>query len=566
MAKAASGLRRRTSLSAALLALFVLACGVVNILSALVWLDPQRIHWLRQNLPLEVTLNSRSLTVLTGLLEIALSWPLLRRKHQGWMIAVALLGGSALLHLFKGLDYEEALLSAAVCGALVVYRGQFMVQSDRWGWLQAVRAFALFALSTCAFGMLGFWLLQGEFTPPFTLAAALQSTIAQLTGLVQPALTPVPSHPLLARQLLLALDGAAIASVLYAAGLFFRPVVERLATLPHEREAARASMERYGAPPQGYFSLMPGLSYLFGPGRQAVLSYRLVDGVAIVLRDPSGPPEEIAPLLAQFRERCFRHDWLPCVLSATPRWLRDLKALGLHSMKIGEEALLDLPGLGFTGRKWQDVRTALHRLPREGYAAEWYDLLQDPQGWLPELERISNVWLAQQHGGEMGFTLGTWELALRYAAEQRALVLVNAAGRPAAFMTFIPCLVAGGGWSLDLMRKAGSLPPGGMEYLLATAIQRFQAEGCALLSLSLAPLADITADDSSDTPEVIERARQLIFEHFGLTYNFKGLQQFKAKFSPRWEARYLVYPSVATLPRVLLALLKAHRAPRQRRA
>jgi phosphatidylglycerol lysyltransferase len=547
-----------------MLALFVLACGVVNVLSALVWIDPVRLHWLRLHLPLELISPSRALTVAVGLLEVTLSWSLLRRKHQGWLIAVLLLGGSAVLHVIKGLDYEEATLSASACIALVAFRRYFTVQSDRWGWLQAARSFALFAVAICAYGVLGFWLLQREFAPHFSLAAALQTTLAQLTGLAPPALTPAFPHARGAHRLLESLDYAAVAALLYAAAVFFRPVAEKLVSLPHERDAAQAIMQQHGASAQGYFALMPGLSYLFSPAHQAVLGYRVVDGVAVVLRDPSGPDELVPPLLSEFRERCFRHDWLPCVLAATSRWLREFKALGLHCMKIGEEALLDLEGLSFSGKRWQDVRTALHRLPREGYSAQWYDVARDPQGWLPELQRISNAWLALQHGGEMGFTLGTWELALRYAHEQRMLVLLDGAGRPVAFMTFIPCFVPGGGWSLDLMRKAGTLPPGSMEFLLATAILHFQAEGCALLSLSLAPLADITPDDSSDTPEVVERARQLIFEHFGLTYNFKGLQQFKAKFSPRWEARYLIYPGVATLPRVLLALLRAHRGSRGR--
>jgi phosphatidylglycerol lysyltransferase len=548
----------RASRSAGLLALFVLACGVVNVLSALVWIDPARLHWLRENLPLEVTLGSRSLTVLAGLLEIALSWSLLRRKRQGWAIAVVLLGGSALLHVFKGLDIEEALVSAAGCAMLLCYRQRFSVESDRWGWAAALRALALAAVGITAYGVLGLWLLQRHFTPTFTFGAALQTTLAQLLSTGELALTPL-RHARDARWLLDSLDAAAIGMVFYVAALFFRPVVDRLGPLRDDRSSAQAVMQRYGAPPQGYFALMPGISHMFSPARDAVLGYRVVDGIAIVMRDPSGRAESIPALLGEFRRLCFRHDWLPCLLAATPRWLAGHKALGLQAMKIGEEALLDLPGLAFTGKRWQDVRTALSRLPREGYRAEWYDLAIDPQGWRPELKRISDAWLAGQHGGEMGFTLGTWELALRFAAEQRTLVLLDRANVPAAFMTFIPCYVPGGGWSLDLMRKAGTLPPGSMEFLLATAIQAFQTEGCALLSLSLAPLADITPDESSGTPEVIDRARQLVYERFGLTYNFKGLQAFKAKFSPRWEARYLAYPGVAQLPRVLLALLRAHR-------
>ena len=68
----------------------------------------------------------------------------------------------------------------------------------------------------------------------------------------------------------------------------------------------------------------------------------------------------------------------------------------------------------------------------------------------------------------------------------------------------------------------------------------------------------MTPDQGGSAPEILERARSLVFENYNRLYNFKGLNRFKAKFQPRWEARYLVYPSLVALPRVLLALLKAH--------
>ena len=55
---------------------------------------------------------------------------------------------------------------------------------------------------------------------------------------------------------------------------------------------------------------------------------------------------------------------------------------GLSAVKGGEDALIDLPGLAFTGKEWQDVRTALNRLPRDGYSASGMTLATDPQQWL----------------------------------------------------------------------------------------------------------------------------------------------------------------------------------------
>jgi phosphatidylglycerol lysyltransferase len=43
----------------------------------------------------------------------------------------------------------------------------------------------------------------------------------------------------------------------------------------------------------------------------------------------------------------------------------------------------------------------------------------------------------------------------------------------------------------------------------------------------------------------------LLYEHGEHFYNFQGLRQYKAKFDPEWEPRYLASPGGFTLPRVL---------------
>jgi phosphatidylglycerol lysyltransferase len=47
------------------------------------------------------------------------------------------------------------------------------------------------------------------------------------------------------------------------------------------------------------------------------------------------------------------------------------------------------------------------------------------------------------------------------------------------------------------------------------------------------------------------RAGALLFRHGEYFYNFRGLRQYKQKFDPTWEPRYLASPGGLILPRVL---------------
>jgi phosphatidylglycerol lysyltransferase len=55
----------------------------------------------------------------------------------------------------------------------------------------------------------------------------------------------------------------------------------------------------------------------------------------------------------------------------------------------------------------------------------------------------------------------------------------------------------------------------------------------------------------------LEKVLIYLSEHLSKFYNFKGLHSFKDKFGPRWEPRYFVYPSLGSLPDVVVALIRA---------
>jgi lysylphosphatidylglycerol synthetase-like protein (DUF2156 family) len=137
--------------------------------------------------------------------------------------------------------------------------------------------------------------------------------------------------------------------------------------------------------------------------------------------------------------------------------------------------------------------------------------------------------------------------------------------RAEAFVTWEP-IWARRGWALDLMRRRADAVPGVMEFLVAKSVEAARERGDALLSLSLSALAPAAAgeerrpaepDEGGAPGAAAERARELLIRNLSRFYDFENLFRWKSKFGAEFEPRYLVYPSVTALPRVVLALARA---------
>ena len=165
---------------------------------------------------------------------------------------------------------------------------------------------------------------------------------------------------------------------------------------------------------------------------------------------------------------------------------------------MAEETLLRLADLSFTGRRWQDVRTAVNRARRAGITALLDGWSAAPAAVREQVRALSAEWAAGKGLPEMGFTLGG--LDEMDDPQVRLLLAVDAAERVLAVTSWLPVRADGVtvGWTLDLMRRRPDAPPGIMEFLIATAAVDVRADGAALLSLSGAPLARTATDGAVD--------------------------------------------------------------------
>jgi phosphatidylglycerol lysyltransferase len=295
---------------------------------------------------------------------------------------------------------------------------------------------------------------------------------------------------------------------------------------------------------------------LFGDA-EGVVPYAVRAGVALAAGEPLCPPERRLAVAEAFMHHCRARGWIPAFYQVLDRGVDDYRAVGLLALKIGEEAMIDLPSFSLQGAPIANVRHCVAHCERDELRAEIHLHGVADETTLDGLESVSAAWLAAEPGrGEMGFSMGSFSrAAMRTACVALAR---DGTGSIRAFVTFRPFgQPEHRGMVLDLMRHDAAAPAGTIDFLIARALEYFRDRGYRSASLSLAPLAGVAGDGRN---RLAERLLGLLYEKGIGIYRYKSLYTFKRKFVPRWESRYLLYPGGhLSLLRVGLAVALVHR-------
>jgi lysyl-tRNA synthetase class 2 len=106
--------------------------------------------------------------------------------------------------------------------------------------------------------------------------------------------------------------------------------------------------------------------------------------------------------------------------------------------------------------------------------------------------------------------------------------------------------------SLSYMRRDKETPNGLTEFLVVRAIEQLRKRGVDELSLNFAAFARFLHSPANRFERVFARLLGIANAYFQI----ESLYRFNAKFSPRWEPRYLLYGgSLLGLPRTGLAAM-----------
>jgi len=507
-----------------ILGLAVLVAGAVLLFSGATPAHPARLAWLQDAVPLPVVEVSHFLASITGACLLLLGRGLQRRIDGAWLVAVGLLTLAVASSLLKGAHYGESLFLALLLAATLPCRRQFYRRAS---------------------------LLSEPFTPQWIATIVLVLACTLWLGLF--AYKHVDYSQELwwrfaftadAPRFLRATVGTAIVVLIFAAAKLLRPAPpEPAAPGPAELRTA-ATLAAASSRSEAYLALLGDKSLLFDEARSGFLMYGIEGRSWVAMGDPVAAPEVARELVWQFRALVERHGGWPVFYEVGSDTLPLYVDMGLTPLKIGEEARVPLATFDLEGPARRGLRYIHRRLGKEGCTCE----VIPPTGvsaLLPELRAISDAWLAEKRTREKGFSLGFFDDAyLPYCP----VAVVRQGGRAIAFTNL---WLAGDQeeLSLDLMRHLPEAPNGVMEYLFVSLMLWGKEQGFRWLSLGMAPLAGL---ENRPFAPLWNRIGAMIFRHGEEFYNFEGLRQYKAKFDPVWEPRYLVCPGGAAIPRILL--------------
>lgn len=494
--------------------LLAVIAAVVLFASGATPMDPSRAAVIPSIVPLPVVEAAHFLggIVATALVFVA---PGLQQRLNAayWLACVCLVIGIA-LSLAKGLDYEEAIVLAVIGVLLVPYRREFYRQTSLLdeaftpGWILAIAAIVGGALWLTLFAY-----QHVEYDSALWLSFAFED-----------------DAPRSLRAIL-----AAVMTGLAFAGLhLLRPPRTASASASAEEVAKAEAVARGQDNADALLVLMGDKSLMFSQSGRSFLMFGRYRRTWISLFDPIGDARERGELVWRFREACDRQRLRPAFYQLRPDALPLYIDAGFSLTKLGEEARVPLGAFDLKEPRRGKLRYAINRGTRDGLSFRWLEGSETP-AVMDRLEAVSNDWLAMKSVGEKGFSLGAFVPSYVARFEVGAAVLD---GEIVAFATLL-LTDRRREATLDIMRHRSKAPALTMEFLITSVILALKQRGIEWFNLGMAPLSGL---DRRRLAPFRHRLGALVYEHGETFYNFQGLRQFKEKFDPVWEPRYLASP------------------------
>jgi len=499
------------------------AAGVVLLISGATPSIHSRVVSLHQLVPLPILELSHFSGSIAGIALVFLARGLRQRLDAAWHLTVATLLVGIVASLLKGLDYEEAIALTIVLAAILPARDAFYRRaaltaeplSPAW-----IVALLLVLGGTLSIGLFAF--KHVDYSTELWWRFAVRAD---------------------APRFLRAQVGATVFAMAIALWRLFRPASVTAAPASPEELARILPTIQRTSEAMSNLALLGDKALFLSERGDAFIMYGVEGRSWVALGDPVGSPEEREDLAWKFRETAYRSGGRPVFYEVKRENLPLYIDLGLTLLKLGEQARVPLDGFSLGGKMRAKLRQPVRFCEKQGCRFSIVPATEVP-ALLPQLRVVSDAWLAMKRTREKGFSLG------RFDAKYLSHFPVALVWRGDEIIAFANVLSAGTKeeLSIDLMRHVPDAPNGIMDYLFVQLMFWGAEHGYRSFNLGMAPMSGF---EPRALAPAWARIGSLLFSHGEHFYNFRGLRQYKEKFQPLWEPRYLAAPGGLALPAVL---------------
>jgi lysyl-tRNA synthetase, class II len=528
----------------ALAAVAAAVVGVVNIASALTPNMRWRGHLLLDFEPVEAIRLFHALALPAGAALLLVAPYLWGRRRRAWQVAIVLMLALGLFDLLKGLDFEETAITWGAALILLTGREAFRVRHEPITLRSSIWRVPLLGLLGLGAAALATWAAQGHPSGGSVLRETLDLLRWQSGPIHFERHTAFHHH---FAWIPLTVHLTELGTLVAIAYVIFRPLAApRALPDPGARRLAADLVRTHGSDTLSFFKLRADKHYFFSSDGEAFVGYRVENGVLLLSGDPVGAPAAIAPLLEQLRAFADARGLKLGAVGASERLRPYFEALGLRTLYLGDEAIIDLERFSLEGRPIRKVRQSVTRLQKAGYRAELHELGSLDEATIAEIEDVLER--GRQGAPERGFSMAMDSIAGRHSDETLAVLARDEAGTIRGVLHFVP-VYGRAAVSLSFMRRDPDTPNGLTEFLVASAAGLLRERGLRELSLNFATFARWMHSPTRWHERVLGKLVALGNPFFQI----ESLYRFNAKFFPRWEPRYLVYDGALGLVRASLA-------------
>lgn len=494
--------------------------------------------------PFGVEVTSHVAAVAIGVALLYLAGQLARRRRLAWYVAISLFGASFFVDLLRVHHLIAAGYSLFMVVLLAVARSKFTAPGDPPTLLEFLRFVPRYVIGVFVYGFAALFLERKSISPDPDFWGNVETIALGLIGIDGPYTYERSFFDWAFPSSLLVLGIGGSAAAIY---LLFRPIIARPEVSPSALHDAVTIVKEHSQDSLDYFALRDDKLFFFSSDGRAFIAYTYVSRYALVSGDPIGAAGSIPLVIDEFLAMCHERAWGVSFLAVREADRQIYVDRGLHTVYLGDEAVVDVRGFNLSGKKWKSIRQSSGRVERT-YRFVWMSETDASAALIAELNSISERWRGK--APERGFTMTLSQDIEGTNTDFKLCIALDAEGHPGGFLRVVPIYGDRGGYTLDIMRRDPETPNGMTEFLLTRAIMKLDELGYERFSMNFAAWGRFFEDDVDYS--FTQRIVKLVLNILSPFYQIKSLREFNERFHPQWIPRCIAYEGFRTLPRVAL--------------